>query len=82
MDQKRILNIEGLRYEDEFVRHKILDAIGDLRLLGHPYVACYSSFAGSHDLNHLLTKELLNSPSKFELVELAGIKEMIFYDQR
>ena len=82
LDQKRILNLEGLRYENEFVRHKILDAIGDLRLLGHPYVAHYSSFAGSHDLNHLLTIELLNSPKKFELVELAGIKEMIFYDQR
>ncbi len=82
MDQKRILNIEGLRYENEFVRHKILDAIGDLRLLGHPYIAEYDSYAGSHDLNHLLTKELLNSPDKFELVELDGIKEMIFYDQR
>ena len=82
MDQKRILNLEGLRYENEFVRHKILDAIGDLRLLGYPYIAEYSSHAGSHDLNHELTLELLNSPEKFELVELDGIKEMIFYDQR
>ncbi len=82
MDQKRILNLEGLRYENEFVRHKILDAIGDLRLLGYPYIAEYSSHAGSHDLNHELTLELFNSPKKFELVELDGIKEMIFYDQR
>ena len=82
LDQNRILNIEGLRYENEFVRHKILDAIGDLRLLGHPYIAKYSSFAGSHDLNHLLTLELLKSPQKFNLVELEGLKEMVFYDQR
>jgi UDP-3-O-[3-hydroxymyristoyl] N-acetylglucosamine deacetylase len=81
LDEKRILNLEGLRYENEFVRHKILDAIGDLTLLGYPYIASYKSHAGSHDLNHELTKKLLANPDSYEIVELEGIKEMVFYDQ-
>lgn len=80
LDNKRILNIEGLRYENEFVRHKILDAIGDLALFGMPYIANYNSHAGSHDLNHKLTKELLSSPQKFAIEDLEGIKEMVFYE--
>ena len=81
LDEKRILNLEGLRYENEFVRHKILDAIGDLTLLGYPYIASYKSHAGSHNLNHELTKKLFDTPSAYEIVELEGIKEMAFYDQ-
>jgi len=81
LDEKRILNLEGLRYPNEFVRHKILDAIGDLMLLGHPYIAKYSSHAGSHNLNHKLSIELFKNPESFEIVELDGIKEMVFYDQ-
>jgi len=81
LDEKRILNIEGLRYENEFVRHKILDAIGDLTLLGYPYIAKYSSHAGSHNLNHELTVKLLESKDSYEIVDLEGIKEMVFYDQ-
>ncbi len=81
LDEKRILNIEGLRYENEFVRHKILDAIGDLTLLGYPYIAKYTSFAGSHELNHLLTQKLYENPDAYEIVELEGIKEMVFYGQ-
>ena len=80
LDNKRILNIEGLRYSNEFVRHKILDAIGDLALFGMPYLANYHSHAGSHDLNHKLTKKLLNSPDKFAIEDLEGIKEMAFYE--
>ncbi|KQI30294.1 UDP-3-O-(3-hydroxymyristoyl) glucosamine N-acyltransferase [Campylobacter coli CVM N20344] len=58
VDENRILNPEGLRFKDEFVRHKILDAIGDLTLLGYRVFGDYISYAGSHHLNHLLTKEV------------------------
>jgi len=74
LDEKRILNIEGLRYENEFVRHKILDAIGDLTLLGYPYIAKYSSHAGSHNLNHELTLKLLENKDSYEIVDLEGIQ--------
>lgn len=67
LDEKKILNPEGLRFDDEFVRHKILDAIGDLSLLGIPVLGDYESFAGSHHLNHLLTKEVLKSASNYEI---------------
>lgn len=70
LDDKKILNPDGLRYKDEFVRHKILDAIGDLALLGMPILGEYSSFAGSHHLNHLLTKELLENPESYEIIEI------------
>ncbi|MBW1416374.1 UDP-3-O-[3-hydroxymyristoyl] N-acetylglucosamine deacetylase, partial [Campylobacter jejuni] len=52
VDENRILNPEGLRFKDEFVRHKILDAIGDLTLLGYRVFGDYTSYAGSHHLNH------------------------------
>lgn len=66
LDEKKILNPEGLRYENEFVRHKILDALGDLSLLGMPIIGDYESYAGSHNLNHLLTKEILKSSTNYE----------------
>lgn len=66
LDEKKILNPEGLRYENEFVRHKILDALGDLSLLGMPIIGDYESYAGSHNLNHLLTKEILKSSANYE----------------
>ncbi len=70
VDENRVLNPEGLRFEDEFVRHKILDAIGDLSLLGYRVYGDYTSYAGSHHLNHLLTKEVLKNPSCYEIVSL------------
>jgi UDP-3-O-[3-hydroxymyristoyl] N-acetylglucosamine deacetylase len=70
LDEHKVLNPEGLRYPDEFVRHKILDAIGDMALLGYTIIGHYSSFAGSHHLNHLLTKEVLKDPENYEIVEL------------
>jgi UDP-3-O-[3-hydroxymyristoyl] N-acetylglucosamine deacetylase len=70
MDENKILNPEGLRFSDEFVRHKILDAIGDLCLLGMPMMGNYDSFAGSHKLNHLLTKEILKDPQNYEVKTL------------
>lgn len=70
LDENKILNPEGLRYEDEFVRHKILDAIGDMSLLGYMILGEYDAHAGSHNLNHLLTKKLLEDESNYEIVDL------------
>ena len=74
LDDKKVLNPEGLRYSDEFVRHKILDAIGDMSLIGMNFIGNYEAFAGSHDLNHKLTLELLKSTENYEVIELVGEK--------
>ncbi len=75
LDDKKVLNPEGLRFKDEFVRHKILDAIGDMSLLGMNFIGSYEAFAGSHDLNHKLTLALLADPESYEVVELSGVEE-------
>jgi len=74
LDEKKVLNPEGLRFSDEFVRHKILDAIGDMSLIGMNFVGNYEAMAGSHDLNHKLTLELLKDADSFEVIELVGEK--------
>lgn len=74
LDDKKILNPEGLRFPDEFVRHKILDAIGDMSLIGMNFIGNYEAMAGSHDLNHKLTIELLKNPENYEVIELVGEK--------
>lgn len=74
LDDKKILNPEGLRFPDEFVRHKILDAIGDMSLIGMNFIGNYEAMAGSHDLNHKLTVELLKNPENYEVIELVGEK--------
>ncbi|NPA59748.1 MAG: UDP-3-O-acyl-N-acetylglucosamine deacetylase [Epsilonproteobacteria bacterium] len=76
LDEKKILNPEGLRFPDEFVRHKILDAIGDMSLIGMNFVGNYEALAGSHDLNHKLTLELLKDAENYEVIELVGEKSM------
>jgi UDP-3-O-[3-hydroxymyristoyl] N-acetylglucosamine deacetylase len=68
MDDYKVLNTEGLRYNDEFVKHKILDAMGDLYLLGKPLLAAYSAFRSGHALNNLLLRELLAHPEAYEIV--------------
>ncbi|WP_456451664.1 UDP-3-O-acyl-N-acetylglucosamine deacetylase [Hydrogenimonas sp.] len=70
LDDTKVLNPEGLRFEDEFVRHKILDAMGDMKLLGRPILGRYEAFAGSHDLNHRLTLALLADADAYEVVTL------------
>ncbi|HXD06548.1 MAG TPA: UDP-3-O-acyl-N-acetylglucosamine deacetylase [Burkholderiaceae bacterium] len=65
---QRVLNAEGLRYDDEFVKHKILDAIGDLYIAGHPLLAAYSGFKSGHEMNNRLLRALLADPSSHELV--------------
>ncbi|MCL2076564.1 MAG: UDP-3-O-acyl-N-acetylglucosamine deacetylase [Betaproteobacteria bacterium] len=68
LDEFRVLNEDGLRYADEFVRHKILDAIGDLYLLGHPLLAAFSAYKSGHDLNNRLARALLAKREAWELV--------------
>jgi UDP-3-O-[3-hydroxymyristoyl] N-acetylglucosamine deacetylase len=74
LDEKKILNPEGLRFSDEFVRHKILDAIGDMSLIGMNFIGNYEAMAGSHDLNHKLTLALLADAQNYEVIELVGAK--------
>lgn len=68
VDDYRVLNADGLRYDDEFVKHKILDAIGDLYVAGHPLLAAYTSFKGGHALNNKLLRALLADASAYEYV--------------
>jgi UDP-3-O-[3-hydroxymyristoyl] N-acetylglucosamine deacetylase len=75
MDDYKILNSEGLRYDDEFVKHKILDAMGDLYLLGRPLLAAYSAFRSGHALNNRLLRELLSRPEAYEVVSFADERQ-------
>ena len=68
MDDYKVLNAGGLRYDDEFVKHKILDAMGDLYILGKPLLAAYSAFRSGHAMNNKLLRELLNRPEAWETV--------------
>jgi UDP-3-O-[3-hydroxymyristoyl] N-acetylglucosamine deacetylase len=68
VDDYRVLNEDGLRYEDEFVKHKILDAIGDLYLLGHSLIGAFTGYKSGHALNNLLLKKLLERPDAWEEV--------------
>ncbi len=80
LDDNSVLNPEGLRYENEFVRHKILDAMGDLMLLGHQVLGEYEAFAASHELNNLLTRKVLESSDAYEIVkfkEFESSKELV-----
>ena len=75
MDDYKILNSEGLRYDDEFVKHKILDAMGDLYLLGRPLLAAYSAFRSGHALNNRWLRELLSRPDAYEVVSFADERQ-------
>jgi UDP-3-O-[3-hydroxymyristoyl] N-acetylglucosamine deacetylase len=68
MDEYRILNADGLRYDNEFVRHKILDAIGDLYLIGHPLLASYDAHKSGHGLNNQLIRAVMDDPDSYEIV--------------
>ncbi|HEX7273612.1 MAG TPA: UDP-3-O-acyl-N-acetylglucosamine deacetylase [Casimicrobiaceae bacterium] len=68
LDETRVLNSEGLRYDNEFAKHKVLDAIGDLYLLGHPLIGRYAAFKPGHALNNKLARALLARPETWELV--------------
>ena len=68
MDEYRVLNTDGLRYEDEFVKHKVLDAIGDLYLLGHPLIGAFTGHKTGHALNNRLLRRLVEDKPSWELV--------------
>ncbi|OGT24456.1 MAG: UDP-3-O-[3-hydroxymyristoyl] N-acetylglucosamine deacetylase [Gallionellales bacterium RIFOXYB12_FULL_54_9] len=75
MDEYRVLNADGLRFEDEFVKHKVLDAIGDLYLLGHPVIGAFSGFKSGHALNNALLRELLADDQAWEFVTYDNIAD-------
>jgi len=68
-DDGRVINMEGLRYPDEFVRHKMLDAMGDLALAGARFIGCFRSYRGGHKLNAAALRRLLSDRTAFEVVE-------------
>ncbi|ENR63377.1 UDP-3-O-acyl-N-acetylglucosamine deacetylase [Brucella abortus] len=68
-DDNSIVNADGLRFKDEFVRHKTLDAVGDLALAGLPFIGCFSSYRGGHRLNSEAVKALLSDETAFEIIE-------------
>lgn len=72
LDEFRVLNDDGLRYADEFVRHKILDAVGDLYLAGHAIIGAYEGYKSGHALNNKLVRALLAERSAWELVSYSG----------
>ena len=68
LDEFRIMNEDGLRYKDEFVRHKLLDAIGDLYQLGHSVIGAYSAYKSGHTLNNQLLRKLLANEKAWEII--------------
>jgi UDP-3-O-[3-hydroxymyristoyl] N-acetylglucosamine deacetylase len=75
MDEYRVINPDGLRFEDEFVKHKVLDAIGDLYLLGHPLIGAFSGYKSGHALNNALLRALLADESAWEFVTFDKAEE-------
>ena len=75
LDETRILNVEGLRYENEFVKHKVLDAIGDLYLLGHPLIGAFSGYKSGHALNNMLLRRLLDERHAWEHVSFERVED-------
>jgi UDP-3-O-[3-hydroxymyristoyl] N-acetylglucosamine deacetylase len=75
MDDYKVLNSDGLRYDDEFVKHKILDAMGDLFLLGKPLLAAYCAFRSGHAMNNKLLRELLSQPDSYETVTFQDVQQ-------
>ena len=75
VDDYRILNEEGLRYEDEFVKHKVLDAVGDLYLLGHGLIGAFTGFKSGHGLNNRLLQTLMSDRTAWEMTTLEDTKE-------
>ncbi|WP_210392568.1 UDP-3-O-acyl-N-acetylglucosamine deacetylase [Variovorax sp. PAMC 28711] len=74
MDDTKVLNAGGLRYDDEFVKHKILDAMGDLYVVGHPLLSAYTAFRSGHGLNNKLLRELMAQKDAWEIVTFDDVK--------
>lgn len=75
MDDYKVLNTDGLRYDDEFVKHKILDAMGDLYLVGKPFMASYSAFRSGHAMNNQLLRALLDQPEAYDIVSFDDVNQ-------
>jgi UDP-3-O-[3-hydroxymyristoyl] N-acetylglucosamine deacetylase len=75
VDEFRVLNSDGLRYEDEFVKHKVLDAIGDLYLLGHPLLGSFCAYKSGHSLNNRVLRALLSDAANWEVVTFLRAEE-------
>ena len=75
IDDYKVLNSDGLRYDDEFVKHKILDAMGDLYVIGKPLLAAFSAFRSGHALNNKLLRELLSHQDAWEIVTFDDVRE-------
>ncbi|MDP1685874.1 UDP-3-O-acyl-N-acetylglucosamine deacetylase [Hydrogenophaga sp.] len=75
MDDVKVLNADGLRYQDEFVKHKILDAMGDLYIVGKPLLAAYSAFRSGHAMNNQLLRALLARTDAWEIVSFEQDRE-------
>lgn len=75
LDEYRVLNGDGLRYEDEFAKHKVLDAIGDLYVLGHPLIGAFSAYKSGHALNNQLLRALLADAEAWEYATFENIEE-------
>ncbi|WP_309499196.1 UDP-3-O-acyl-N-acetylglucosamine deacetylase [Sulfurovum sp.] len=78
LDDHKVLNPEGLRFDNEFARHKILDAMGDMMVTGYNILAKYESFAGSHSLNYQLTTKLLSDSKNYDLVAVDELQSRVF----
>jgi UDP-3-O-[3-hydroxymyristoyl] N-acetylglucosamine deacetylase len=75
LDDYKVVNPEGLRFSDEFVRHKILDTVGDISLLGHEIAGKITTFKSGHHVHNLLCRKLLATPSAFEIVSAASLEK-------
>ena len=75
MDEYRVLNNDGLRYDNEFVKHKVLDAIGDLYLLGHPLIGAFRGHKAGHAMNNRLLRHLLEQPQAWEFVSFDRVED-------
>jgi UDP-3-O-[3-hydroxymyristoyl] N-acetylglucosamine deacetylase len=82
LDRYRIVNMENMRYEDEFVRHKLLDAVGDLYLLGHPLIGAFEGYKSGHALNNRLLRALLAQEDAWEMVTFSGKESPSFFYPR
>ena len=75
LDDFKVLNPEGLRFEDEFIRHKVLDVIGDISLLGHDIAGKIITYKSGHNLHNLLCKKLLDTPDAYEIVSASSLEQ-------
>ena len=75
LDEYKVVNDDGLRFQDEFIRHKILDTIGDISLLGHEIAGKITTFKSGHNLHNLLCRKLLETPSAYEIVSASSLEQ-------